>query len=167
MIEHVMERVQTLSNQFCRESQTEQNQSTYDPRRNEGFSLHSERFSEGGKKVLKTDENSIMTTGGRSDASGQVKREILEFQRVFKAMFPKVNRPVHHKIQQERRVMDFIFPLDSSFQAKQPEHRAIFCPYGSLFKYKVAPLHLTPKQLTLGDPEYQNRSQHQCLYHEN
>jgi hypothetical protein len=59
MIEHVMERVQTLSNQFCRESQTDQNHSTYDPRRNEGFSLYSERFSEGGKKVLKTDENSI------------------------------------------------------------------------------------------------------------
>lgn len=33
--------------------------------------------------------------------------------------------------------MDFIFPLDSSFQAKHPEHRAVFCPYGSLFKYKA------------------------------
>jgi hypothetical protein len=59
MIEHVMERVQSLNHQFCRESQTEHHQSTNGPGRNEGFSLHSERFSEGGKKVLKTDENSI------------------------------------------------------------------------------------------------------------
>jgi hypothetical protein len=59
MIEHVMERVQNLSHQFCRESQTDHHHSTYGPERNEGFSLHSERFSEGGKKVLKTDDNSI------------------------------------------------------------------------------------------------------------